>query len=263
MKLHLALLPTQRDLDTETNAVNMKPVVHPPLHPTTPDPAIRGYPTTTPVLVLPPSTASDGSPSPDRPEATVTAHPFPLLRPAVWSPVNTAKRVGTNTPTLSSRASVPSLPPSLAGGFSSCSSVFSVRTWPDDHPPGVPVLTPKLKTEDSLHMINSTSGSESGFGSASPFGPRPMGHIVAFDHPSSTSAACLFLDGLRRPLGHAARHLHALGIVSEADLDLICTMPDAWDELGELLTRGGMTIIEWLMVKEAFKARARQMSSIG
>lgn len=122
--------------------------------------------------------------------------------------------------------------------------------------------------ENDSHMIDSVSasglasGSRSGFKlSALPFGPR-LRHAIDLDRDRAPSAARVFLDGLRRPLGHAARHLHALGVVSEADLDLICTMPDAWDELGELLTKSGVTVIEWLMVKEAFKARAREMSAV-
>ncbi|KAM5535868.1 hypothetical protein V8D89_010486 [Ganoderma adspersum] len=110
---------------------------------------------------------------------------------------------------------------------------------------------------DSASASALASGSGSGLGLL--FGPH-LGHALDFDRPPS--AARVFLNGLRRPLGHAARHLHALGVVSEADLDLICTMPDAWDELGELLTRSGVTVIEWLMVKEAFKARARRVSAV-
>lgn len=53
--------------------------------------------------------------------------------------------------------------------------------------------------------------------------------------------------------------MHILGLVTDADLDLVCTMPDAWDELGDLLRSSGMSVIEWLMVKEAFKARAKKL----
>ncbi|KAI1793077.1 hypothetical protein LXA43DRAFT_279528 [Ganoderma leucocontextum] len=241
----------------ETNAVNKSPVVRSPVHPT-PDLASGGHPTTTPEPAPPapsPSTPSDSSPG--QPGACVTAHLFPLLRPALWSPVNLTNGIGMDA--SDSRPSVPSLPPSLTGSLSSCSSIFSVRTWPDDQPPGVPVPSPRFKAEGDLHNLNSASSSSSGsgFGSGLLFGPRT---IQIIDRPPS--AARLFLDSLRRPLGHAARHLHALGVVSEADLDLICTMPDAWDELGELLTRGGVTVIEWLMVKEAFKARARQVTAV-
>ncbi|KAH9932058.1 uncharacterized protein BXZ73DRAFT_101433 [Epithele typhae] len=70
-----------------------------------------------------------------------------------------------------------------------------------------------------------------------------------------SSGARAFLDGLRRPLGHLAPHMHALGLVTDADLDLICALPSAWDELGEMLRVRGMSVLEWLMIKEAFKTR--------
>nr|VWP01783.1 Cation-transporting ATPase (EC [Ganoderma boninense] len=152
--------------------------------------------------------------------------------------------------------------------------MFSVRTWPDDQPPGIPASSEprlKVKVEGDSHMIEIdsapasglASGSGSGFESGVSSGPRLRRDDMDLnldDRPPSAARA--FLDGLRRPLGHAARHLHALGVVSEADLDLICTMPDAWDELGELLTRSGVSVIEWLMVKEAFKGRARLVSAV-
>ncbi|PIL31343.1 hypothetical protein GSI_06041 [Ganoderma sinense ZZ0214-1] len=240
----------------------------------TPDIANDGDRTTTviPKSLPPPSpsptTPSNISSSPSEPGATVTSSLFALLRPAQWSPVNITSGVGMNAALLDSRPSAPSLAPSLAGGLSSSSSVFSVRTWPDDQPPGVAVSSPKLKlkVEGDSHMIDSASvsgfasGSRSMFQAGLPFGPRLRHDMDLDDRPPSAARA--FLDGLRRPLGHAARHLHALGVVSEADLDLICTMPDAWDELGELLTRSGVTVIEWLMVKEAFKVRARLVSAV-
>ena len=81
-------------------------------------------------------------------------------------------------------------------------------------------------------------------------------------YSATATAARLFLEGLRRPLGHATPHLHALGIVTDADLDLVCTMPGTWEELGEILRVNGVSMIEWLMVKEAFKTRATRVSGV-
>ncbi|TBU29810.1 hypothetical protein BD311DRAFT_253434 [Dichomitus squalens] len=173
---------------------------------------------------LSPAAPNNSSPSPER---------VSVLRPAIWSPASASPSVR-----VSVSPSLLSVPPPLTQSVSTRSSTSSARTWPDDHPPGVPHM--RFKTEND-HTLLPEAASQSG--------------------SCSLSAARIFLDGLRRPLGNAAPQLHALGIVTTADLDLICTMPDAWDEVGDFLRGSGVTIIEWLMVKEAFKARAKVTAS--
>ncbi len=157
----------------------------------------------------------------------------PVLRPATWSPSSTANRVPDQRLVTYS--------PSLVTSSSFCSTT-SLRSVSDDLS-GPPLRLP-VKTEFH-YKLEPTSED------ALPLVPRQPGHPL--------SAARTFLDGLRRPLGHAAPHLHGLGVVSEADLDLVCVMSEAWDEVGELLRGGGLSMIEWLMVKEAFKTRARRL----
>ncbi|TFK92812.1 hypothetical protein K466DRAFT_196137 [Polyporus arcularius HHB13444] len=157
----------------------------------------------------------------------------PVLRPATWSPSSTANRVPDQRLVTYS--------PSLVTSSSFCSTA-SLRSVSDDLS-GPPLRLP-VKTEFH-YKLEPTSED------ALPLVPRQPGHPL--------SAARTFLDGLRRPLGHAAPHLHGLGVVSEADLDLVCVMSEAWDEVGELLRGGGLSMIEWLMVKEAFKTRAKRL----
>ncbi|RPD64803.1 hypothetical protein L227DRAFT_598253 [Lentinus tigrinus ALCF2SS1-6] len=175
-------------------------------------------------------TVSDQSSSPT-PDAEVVFLP-PLLRPATWSPINAT--TGVSEPRLISYS------PSLVRSVSSGSSI-SLCTLPEDVP-GLRFTLP-IKTEFDYKFEPPSDGA--------------LLHGSGQQEPPT--AAEVFLNGLRRPLGHAAPHLHGLGVVTEADLDLVCTMPDAWVELGDLLRGSGVTMIEWLMVKEAFKARAKRL----
>ncbi|RPD82686.1 hypothetical protein L226DRAFT_518617 [Lentinus tigrinus ALCF2SS1-7] len=175
-------------------------------------------------------TVSDQSSSPT-PDAEVVFLP-PLLRPATWSPINAT--TGVSEPRLISYS------PSLVRSVSSCSSI-SLCTLPEDVP-GLRFTLP-IKTEFDYKFEPPSDGA--------------LLHGSGQQEPPT--AAEVFLNGLRRPLGHAAPHLHGLGVVTEADLDLVCKMPDAWVELGDLLRVSGVTMIEWLMVKEAFKARAKRL----
>ncbi|KAI0721411.1 hypothetical protein C8T65DRAFT_631606 [Cerioporus squamosus] len=157
----------------------------------------------------------------------------PVLRPATWSPISVANRIPDWR--------LISYSPSLVTSGSSCSTT-SLRSVSDD--PSGSRFTLPVKTEFHYKL-------EPTFEDDLQHVPRQLDH--------SLSAAQVFLDGLWRPLGHAAPHLHGLGVVTEADLDLVCAMPDAWDEVGDLLRGSGVTMIEWLMVKEAFKTRAKRL----
>ncbi|KAI0673816.1 hypothetical protein C8Q78DRAFT_1186192 [Trametes maxima] len=189
------------------------------------------------------------SPSPTSREPTEqSVHVPPVLRPAVWSPVGSPliashdlHDIGPPTSVYSSGSSLDSF--SHLARSASCSSKSSVRTLVDDpevlcmyHKLGDAVIGPKSEPDD-------LPASHSALLAASPLPP-----------PQPT-AVLRFLEGLRRPLGHAAPLLYKMGLVTEEDLDLLCSMPEAWDEVGAILQVGGITKIEWLMVKEAFKAR--------
>ncbi|KAI0652540.1 hypothetical protein C8Q79DRAFT_106053 [Trametes meyenii] len=177
-------------------------------------------------------------------------HVPPILRPAVWSPIGTspiASRglhdLGPST-SLSGNSYLGSLH-NLARS-ASCSSKSSAITLVDDpkvlciyHKRCDTIIEPKREPDD-------LSASHSSLLAASPLPRQP---------PSQPTAVMRFLEDLRRPLGHTAPLLYKMGLVTEEDLDLLCSMPEAWDEVGAVLQVGGITKIEWLMVKEAFKAR--------
>ena len=160
----------------------------------------------------------------------------PLLRPATWSPINV-------TAGFSGLCTVRNSPSSVRSASSSSSN--SLRTIPDEAPSSRFTLPIKTEYDHTLHPP---------FSNALWYSVRPQ------VEDRLLTPARVFLDGLRRPLGHATPHLHRLGVVTEADLDLVCTMPDAWDELGRLLRGSGVTMIEWFMVKEAFKTRAKRLA---
>ncbi|KAI8990669.1 hypothetical protein BD414DRAFT_535945 [Trametes punicea] len=192
----------------------------------------------------------------------------PVLRPAVWSPVDrrTPPQMLTGSGNLShpghlglavSRPNSLSSAPSLSRS-ASCSSKSSARTVPDD-PFAIPATTasglkPDPDGDTSLPPVvgpylcsRATASISSARSSQDMSTPQRRTDVEAF------------LQGLYRPLGHAAPHLYKVGLVTEADLDLICTMPEAWDEVGTVLQAGGITMIEWLMLKEAFKKRAKAL----
>lgn len=171
----------------------------------------------------------------------------PLLRPASWSMSDTDAQ-GPFLPRPSS------LTPLTARTESTQSSASSLRTMSD----ASCLLRLPIKTEFDY-------GFDTYPESNLPPARIPEPREVNQQPPATTavSAAHVFLEGLRRPLGYATPYLRALGIVTDADLDLVCTMPETWEELGDLLRRNGVTVIEWLMVKEAFKTRAKGMEGSG
>ncbi|KAI0368896.1 hypothetical protein BV20DRAFT_430433 [Pilatotrama ljubarskyi] len=182
----------------------------------------------------------------------------PVLRPAIWSPVNgrfaeTAEELPHVHFTMETGVRPVSSLPGLWRTASACSSRSSLRTLADDASAPRSTMTTFKCEPDYAGLppasVLRTGSSLSGPSLSSPLSPRHS--------PERPTAVRRFLDTLRRPLGHAAPLLYKMGLVSEADLDLICTMPESWDEVGAVLQTGGITTIEWLMVKEAFKMRAK------
>ncbi|KAH9849190.1 hypothetical protein C2E23DRAFT_392749 [Lenzites betulinus] len=204
----------------------------------------------------PPSPLSpDPISSPEEIRNQVRSMP-PVLRPAVWSPVKNTRAVGP--PLALSTAPSESLAPLPVPtrSASSCSSRSSAHTLAGDPPP----------VARTTHTVTMRFKSDP---DGPPDDPLP--------HPPARPGACLasppsmqqlserptairtFLNNLRRPLGHAAPLFYKMGLVDEEDLALICTMPEAWDEVGSVLQVGGLTTIEWMMVRQAFKGKARGM----
>ncbi|KAI0354644.1 hypothetical protein OH77DRAFT_1547698 [Trametes cingulata] len=182
----------------------------------------------------------------------------PVLRPAVWSPVNHRRAAPVDAMPVSpftievGLRSLGSLP-TFTRTVSACSSRSSLRTA-TDAPFAPPSHLVALKSEpDSFGFL---SGDLSRTGSSLSGFPSPLSLRRSPERPT---AVRIFLDTLRRPLGHAAPLLYKMGLVSEADLDLICTMPESWDEVGAVLQAGGVTTIEWLMVREALRMRAKEL----
>ncbi|KAI0828822.1 hypothetical protein BC628DRAFT_1168274 [Trametes gibbosa] len=176
----------------------------------------------------------------------------PILRPAVWSPVIGSHAVCQPPLTLSAASSTSLGPlPGLTRSASSCSSGSSGHTLAGDTLPVSRTVAVRFKSEldegasDFLRRGITRSGAPL---------PSPPALQQLSERPTAIRT---FLNNLRRPLGHAAPLFYQMGLVNEEDLTLICTMPMAWDEVGAVLQVGGLTIIEWLMVREAFKARAR------
>ncbi|KAI0778826.1 hypothetical protein BD413DRAFT_119289 [Trametes elegans] len=176
----------------------------------------------------------------------------PTLRPAIWSPPTMSSASRGLAPL--SASSYSSSVPSLTRSGSSCSSGSFALTLPDISSMSGASALPKPEPEDCASVSNIISRYASSQPSVdlSPVPPLPSSH--------SPTAVRTFLDSLRRPLGHASPLLYKMGLVTDEDLELICTMPEAWDEVGTMLTAGGVTVIEWLMVKEAFKAKAKGLS---
>ncbi|KAI0714848.1 hypothetical protein C8Q76DRAFT_438867 [Earliella scabrosa] len=203
----------------------------------------------------------DGTPEPTSPKPSDDADlppstdsdflPPPILRPASWTPLNSNTIAQMLPPLAIGSTSTPSLVRTESIQSTSI-SLYTVSDRPSCSP-SVPV---KIEPDYSF---------DSASRSALPLRlPPRVDHALNRNtgYSATATAARLFLEGLRRPLGHATPHLHALGIVTDADLDLVCTMPGTWEELGEILRVNGVSMIEWLMVKEAFKTRATRVSGV-
>ncbi|KAI0334043.1 hypothetical protein GY45DRAFT_1367879 [Cubamyces sp. BRFM 1775] len=192
----------------------------------------------------------------------------PTLRPAIWSPVesrapplsatsSTRTLVDAGIPTLSFAGRQPqalSSAPDLTRS-ASCSSKSSVLTVPDDVFADTHPVRVKADPEDAAAMSRIISR-------YLPAQAEPLASPCSIQSCllGQPAAVQRFLEGLRRPLGHAAPLFRKMGLVTEEDLDLICTMPETWNEVGAVLQAGGVTTIEWLMVKEAFKSKAKELS---
>ncbi|KAI0640109.1 hypothetical protein C8Q77DRAFT_1044694, partial [Trametes polyzona] len=176
----------------------------------------------------------------------------PVLRPAVWSPVMTTHTA--RPPTTASISGFPSLGSvgSHPRSISSCSSGLSSRTLADAASVSHTIAIRFKSDPDDALSAPSGHRTRASLFSGSPSLPLPP--------PERPTAVRTFLDSLRRPLGHAAALFYKMGLVTEEDLTLICTMPEAWDEVGAALQAGGLTTIEWLVVKEAFKWKAKGLA---
>ncbi|KAI9060482.1 hypothetical protein FKP32DRAFT_1025970 [Trametes sanguinea] len=196
--------------------------------------------------------------------ANVT-YPTPVLRPAIWSPVagtSSTAAISPSTGTLlnrrgrqevaSDRGQPPALTPELTRSASS-SSKSSARTIPDDVCP-VYRATPYSFKPDPDAAYTSNFITRSGLLGAETSSSSSQGRSMSYDAEECDVRA--FLDSLPRRLGYAAPLFYKLGISSHADLDLLCTMPETWKEVGAVLQAGGITMIEWFMVKEALRLRA-------
>ncbi|KAJ8496704.1 hypothetical protein ONZ51_g924 [Trametes cubensis] len=184
----------------------------------------------------------------------------PTLRPAVWSPVDSRTSASSSTRTLVD-AGIPTL--SFAGRQplssaprrtrnASRSSNSAALTVADD------VFTDSRSARVKADPDDATTISRT----VSRCIPSQAGTLASpcsiHNLPKEPTAIQCFLEGLRRPLGHATPLFHKMGLVTEEDLELICTMPETWNEVGAVLQAGGVTTIEWLMVKEAFKSKAKE-----
>lgn len=179
----------------------------------------------------------------------------PVLRPAIWSPVEApyvpCPPVGFVSSSSGSSSSLPTLTRSA-----SCSSKSSGRTLAHTAPVSRTVAV-RFKSDPDDALSVSADNSRYALAQSNPLASssNSLQHL-----PERPTAVRSFLGCLRRPMGHAAPLFYKMGLVTEEDLDLICTLPEAWDEVGVVLQAGGLTTIEWLMVKEAFKTKARELS---
>ncbi|OSD00837.1 hypothetical protein PYCCODRAFT_1446017 [Trametes coccinea BRFM310] len=183
----------------------------------------------------------------------------PVLRPAIWSPVAGTSSTADTIPTARGRYSAAFdcgrpliLTPELSRSASS-SSKSSARTVPDDVCLGSRATPYSFKPDPDAAYVSSLASRTvlSGAGTSSSY---HQGRSASQEVEDCGVRA--FLDSLPRRLGSAAPLFYKLGISSHADLDLLCTMPETWQEVGSVLQAGGITMIEWLMVKEALRLRA-------
>ncbi|EIW64449.1 uncharacterized protein TRAVEDRAFT_41861 [Trametes versicolor FP-101664 SS1] len=180
----------------------------------------------------------------------------PVLRPAIWSPVEApyvpCAPVGLVPSSSGCSSSLPTLTRSA-----SCSSKSSGHTLANTAPVSRTVAV-RFKSDPDDALSVSADNSRYALAQSNPLASSshsPVQHL-----PERPTAVRSFLGRLRRPMGDAAPLFYKMGLVTKEDLDLICTLPDAWDEVGVVLQAGGLTTIEWLMVKEAFKTKARELS---
>lgn len=179
----------------------------------------------------------------------------PVLRPAIWSPIEApyvpCAPVGLGPSSSGASSSLPTLTRSV-----SCSSKSSGRTLENTAPVSRTVAV-RFKSDPDDALSVSADDSRYALAQSNPLASssHSLQHL-----PERPTAVRSFLGRLRRPMGDAAPLFYKMGLVTEEDLDLICTLPDAWDEVGVVLQAGGLTTIEWLMVKEAFKTKARELS---
>lgn len=84
--------------------------------------------------------------------------------------------------------------------------------------------------------------------------------VLGSDDSRTSGPVTRFLNSLRRPCGHLYNAFYQAGIRTAEDIHALSSMPADWEVIHRELSKGGVTLMEWLYIKAGLESAYRKFA---